>query len=171
VSFIEGRVVSSEDNLREDTMSGLPRDEWATKLAVRIVSKTVPVELIVEIHGPWVWDLYRVISPREYFRRFAGIVMVADLSRDDSVRDLIRFVQSFDSYTAGRAPAVLLYDQSCLYGKHDLQLATQAFWPRSIGILSADFKTGEGAAKPFHWIAANVVGQNPTANRRLENAP
>jgi hypothetical protein len=151
-------------------MSGLPRDEWVTKLTVNLEGESVPIELTVEIHGPWVWDLYNVIPPREYFRRFAGIVLVADLSRDDSLRDLARFVQSFDSYTAGGAPAVLIHDQSRHYGKRELQLATRAFWPRSVGILAVDFVTGEAAARPFLWIAAKVVEENQDSSPGVEDA-
>jgi hypothetical protein len=170
VSFVEGRVVSDKENPREDSMSGLPRDEWLTKLTVDLEGESVPIELTVEIHGPWVWDLYNVIAPREYFRRFAGIVMVADLSRDDSLRDLVRFVQSFDSYTAGGAPAVLVYDQSRHYGKRELDLATRAFWPRSVGILAVDFVTGEAAARPFQWIAAKVVEENQDNSPGVDDA-
>jgi len=164
----EGRIVSGKNKQSENSVSGLPRDEWVAHLSVDVGTGAVTAELNLEIHGPWVWELYDIIPPREYFERYAGVIMVGDISRIDSLRDLARFIQVFDSYGAGIKPAVLVFDSSGHNARDELRPARQMFSPRFVRIIGVDFKTGEGAARPLHWIAARVFGSNPIVRLRVE---
>lgn len=167
----EGKRVSDVNMEPKDSLSGLSRDEWVTHLSVETEPRVVTVELILEIHGPWVWELYGIISPHEYFGRYAGIVMVGDIAQADSLRELARFVEVFDSYGVAPKPAVLIYDSPSRQSRGELCLARQIFIPRFVRIARVDFRTGEGITRSLQWIAAKVVGLSPTTNRRLEDVP
>jgi hypothetical protein len=149
-------------------MSGLPKDEWVIHLPVDTGNRVVNTELVLEIHGPFVWELYDIIPPREYFGRYAGIVMVGDIVQEDSLRDLARFIEVFDSYGTSATPAVLVYESSGDQRRGGLCLARQAFTPRFVRLAGVDFRTGEGARRPLDWIVTRVLRLNPTADRQLE---
>lgn len=157
VCFAENRVIRAREMPPEYKASGLPKDEWIKTLLVDTQNQTVRVELVVELHGPWIWDLYNVVSPSDYFGRFAGVIMVVNLRTQGLVRDMARLVLSIDSFTQTRRPAVLVYDASQGYGSNDLSLAEEAFRPRAIGTSPVDFETCYGAEQSFKLLAVRLI--------------
>ncbi|MFW9921100.1 MAG: hypothetical protein ACFFED_15975, partial [Candidatus Thorarchaeota archaeon] len=58
-----------------------PKDEWTKFYTVSLEGKISTVKLDLELHGPWVWELYNVMDPKDYFRRFDGAIICGNPKR------------------------------------------------------------------------------------------
>ncbi len=89
-----------------------PDDEWTKFITLSSVGSMTTIELDLELHGPWVWELYNVMDPRDYFRRFAGAVIVANPRRPDAMAHIPTLVESIDNHIGHRIPMMMMVDTS-----------------------------------------------------------
>ncbi|MHA2425935.1 MAG: hypothetical protein ACXAEF_14185 [Candidatus Thorarchaeota archaeon] len=70
------------------------------------------MELDLELHGPWTWELYNVMEPRDYFRRFAAAIITADPKKPDAMSHIPPLIESIDTHIGERIPMIILLDTS-----------------------------------------------------------
>ncbi|MHA2025777.1 MAG: hypothetical protein ACW98U_07730 [Candidatus Thorarchaeota archaeon] len=81
---------------RESLESEWPEDEWIKLVSVIDEGVVTTYELDLELHGPWVWELYSTLEPRDYFRRFSGVVLCADPFRETLPSELSNLMSSVE---------------------------------------------------------------------------
>ncbi|MDF1540824.1 MAG: hypothetical protein P1Q69_18145 [Candidatus Thorarchaeota archaeon] len=89
-----------------------PHDEWIKFITLSSVGFMTTIELDLELHGPWVWELYNVMEPRDYFRRFDGAVIVANPRKPDAMSYIPPLVESIDTHLGHRIPMMMMVDTS-----------------------------------------------------------
>ena len=89
-----------------------PDDEWVKFVTLSSEGSMTTIELDLELHGPWVWELYNVMEPRDYFRRFAGAVIVANPKKPDAMAHIPTLVESIDTHIGHRIPMIMMVDIS-----------------------------------------------------------
>jgi len=169
-SFTEGKVIEEKEPPLGYRIDGFPRDEWKKRIRIGSGDKAVPIDLMVELHGPWVWSLYNVMPPSDYFRRSHGLVVIADASREDSMRDAARFVMSADAFRGDLMPAVFVVDESH-YPRPPADSPLEiAVGRRNVGVLVVNLQTGQRVRDPFTSITAMVLasgaGDAPSATSK-----
>ncbi len=102
-----------------------PPDEWTKFYSVSLSGKISTVELDLELHGPWVWELYNVMEPQDYFRRFDAAVVCANPKRADSLANVSTFVDSMRHHLDRRIPMFLVVDLSLKPSKNEIELVRQ----------------------------------------------
>lgn len=89
-----------------------PKDEWTKFYTISLEDKISTVELDLELHGPWVWELYNVMDPTDYFRRFDGAIICGDAHRPDSLGVVSSLIESIDNNIERKIPIVIVVDST-----------------------------------------------------------
>lgn len=89
-----------------------PEDEWTKFVSVSSHGKITTIELDLELHGPWVWELYNVMEPRDYFRRFEAAIITVDPNKPDAMTHIPTLIESIDTHIGQRIPMIILLDTS-----------------------------------------------------------
>jgi len=89
-----------------------PKDEWTKFYTVSEDGVISTVELDLELHGPWVWELYNVMDPSDYFRRFDGAVICGNPKRPDSLGVISSLIESIESNIVTKIPIIIVVDSS-----------------------------------------------------------
>lgn len=171
MSFAEGSVIDEKEPPDGYRINGFPKDEWKKRVRFGSGDNAVPVDLMIELHGPWVWSLYNILPPSDYFQRFHGLVVIADASREDSMRDAARFVMSADAFRGELMPAVFVIDES----HYPLPPADSpleiAVGRRNVGVVVVNLQTGQRVRDPFTSITSMVLDSGAgDAARATSNA-
>ncbi len=96
------------ENLTKDW----PEDEWVKFVTLSSEGSITTMELDLELHGPWVWELYNVMEPRDYFRRFSAAIITADPKKPDAMTHIPTLIESIDNHIGTRIPMIILLDTS-----------------------------------------------------------
>lgn len=102
-----------------------PPDEWTKFYSVSLSGRISTVELDLELHGPWVWELYNVMEPQDYFRRFDAAVVCANPKRADSLANVSTFVDSMRHHLNRKIPMFLVVDLSLKPSKDEIEIVRQ----------------------------------------------
>jgi hypothetical protein len=102
-----------------------PLDEWTKFYSVSLSGRISTVELDLELHGPWVWELYNVMEPEDYFKRFDAAVICANPKRPGSLADASTFVESMNRHIGRRIPMFLVVDLSLNPSKDEIELVRE----------------------------------------------
>ncbi|MHA1908191.1 MAG: hypothetical protein ACW98Y_12910 [Candidatus Thorarchaeota archaeon] len=89
-----------------------PDDEWIKFVTLSSGGTMTTMELDLELHGPWIWELYNVMEPRDYFRRFAAAIITADPKKPDAMTHIPTLIESIDTHIGHRIPMIVLLDTS-----------------------------------------------------------
>lgn len=130
-----------------------PRDEWTKLVTLSLDGAIVTIELDIELHGPWVWELYNVMQPRDYFRRFAGVVLAANPKRSDSFWNIPSFVESLDTHLGHRIPLLVVSDETPEMTKKEKKSVEDMAGQLSIPAVFVNLKTGENLESVFKRLA------------------
>jgi hypothetical protein len=133
-----------------------PKDEWTKLVTVLVKGTVITVELDIELHGPWVWELYGVMEPRDYFRRFDGAVLCANPHRLNLASELANFLNSLDIYVGHRVPAVIIADGSRPIGGNESRILKSAAEQTSLPLSIVNLTTGENVESVFRRIAGDL---------------
>ncbi len=162
-SFAESNVIHEKEPPDGYRINGFPRDEWKKRIRFGSGDNAVPVDLMVELHGPWVWSLYNVMPPSDYFRRSNGLVVIADASREDSMRDAARFVMSADAFRGDLMPAVFVVDESH-YPRPPADSPLEiAVGRRNVGVVVVNLQNGQRVRDPFTAVTTMVMAPGLTS--------
>jgi hypothetical protein len=133
-----------------------PKDEWTKHITVSKEGRITTLELDLELHGPWVWELYSTLEPRDYFRRFAGILFCANPERENLPSEISNFLDSVNIHVGHQLPTIMIVDRSkkLLKGQTDaLRVIADGI---SIPLFFIRLNTGENIEDSFRSLAKEI---------------
>ena len=140
-------------------VSSLFDDKYLTTIGVKVDKKTIRVG--GEDAVLMIWDVAGAEEhfsiPTSYVRGAAGFVVVADGTRADTFDVAARIVEQMDR-DLGPLPFVVVVNKKDLVDAWQADAARlDAMRPRSLAVVTASAKTGEGVEDAFHLLAEAVV--------------
>jgi hypothetical protein len=142
---------------RESLMEPWPEDEWTKLLTISIQDRITTVELDLELHGPWVWELYETLDPKDYFSRFSGVVLCADPRREHLPAELANLMESVALHVGRQLPTIMVVDRSQKFVKGQTDALRSVAEALSVPIFFVRLSTGENVDEAFKSLAADVV--------------
>ena len=133
-----------------------PKDEWTKHMTVSHEGLIATLELDLELHGPWVWELYDTLDPRDYFRRFAGVVLCADPSRETLPSELSNLMETITLHVGKSLPTVIIVARSQKLAKGQTDALRQIAETLSVPIFFIRLNTGENIDKAIKSIATEI---------------
>ena len=140
-------------------VSSLFDDKYLTTIGVKVDKKTIRVG--GEDAVLMIWDVAGAEEhfsvPTSYVRGAAGFVVVADGTRADTFDVAASIVEQMDR-DLGPLPFVFVVNKKDLVDAWQADGARlDAMRPRSLAVVTASAKTGEGVEDAFHRLAEAVV--------------
>jgi len=140
-------------------VSSLFDDKYLTTIGVKVDKKTIRVG--GEDAVLMIWDVAGAEEhfsvPTAYVRGAAGFVVVADGTRADTFDVAASIVEQMDR-DLGPLPLVFVVNKKDLVDAWQADAARlDAMRPRSVAVVTASAKTGEGVEDAFHRLAEAVV--------------
>jgi hypothetical protein len=133
-----------------------PKDEWIKHSTIMKDGVITTLELDLELHGAWVWELYSALEPRDYFRRFSGIVLCADATRANLPSELSNFMDSINIHVGHKLPTIMIVDRSKGLAKGQSSALRDIAKNLSVPIFFINLNTGENIDTAFRNLADNV---------------
>lgn len=133
-----------------------PEDEWTKLISVSLDGIVTTFELDLELHGPWVWELYSTLEPRDYFRRFSGVVLCADPFRETLPSELSNLMNSIDIHVGHRLPVIMVVDRSKKLLKGQTAALREIAETLSVPIMFIRLNTGENIEKAFKNLTEEI---------------
>jgi len=143
---------------RESLEETWPEDEWTKLVTVSEDGVITTYELDLELHGPWVWELYSTLEPKDYFRRFSGVVLCANPFRETLPSELSNFMNSIEIHVGHRLPTVMIVDRSKKLLKGQTDALRQIAETLSVPIMFIRLNTGENIEKVFKILTEEICG-------------
>ncbi|MHA1636970.1 MAG: hypothetical protein ACTSUB_03040 [Candidatus Thorarchaeota archaeon] len=155
--FIDKKLSDPRMVALESLAHDWPEDEWKKYVTVSVESAIVTFEFQMELHGPWVWELYSVMEPRDYFRRFDAAVIAADPRHSDSYTHLPSFIESIDIHIGHRIPMVIVADPSDGLSENEVQSVATLASQLDLSVVHVNILSGENIDIAFKSIAEAIV--------------
>ena len=133
-------------------------DEWTKLMSISKEGIVTTYELDLELHGPWVWELYNTLEPRDYFRRFSGVVLCADPLRETLPSELSNLVSSIEIHVGHRLPTIMIVDKSKKLLKGQTASLREIAETLSVPIEFIRLNTGENIEKAFKRLTEEICG-------------
>jgi hypothetical protein len=133
-----------------------PKDEWTKHITVSHEGKITTLELDLELHGPWVWELYETLEPRDYFRRFGGVVLCANPDRETLPSELSNLMDSVNIHVGRPLPTIMIVDRSRRLAKGQAAALREIAKTLSIPIFFIRLDTGKNIDNAFKSLAMEV---------------
>ncbi|MHA2353451.1 MAG: hypothetical protein ACXABX_10065 [Candidatus Thorarchaeota archaeon] len=141
---------------RESLEAEWPKDEWTKHTTVSHEGLIATLELNLELHGPWVWELYETLEPRDYFRRFAGVILCADPQRETLPSELSNLMETVSLHVGHPLPTIMVVDRSQKMVKGQTASLREIAETLSIPIFFIRLNTGENIEKAFKSLATEI---------------
>ena len=141
---------------RESLEEEWPQDEWTKHVTVSHEGLIATLELDLELHGPWVWELYQTLEPRDYFRRFAGVVLCADSTRETLPSELSNLMETVNLHVGHPLPTIMVVDRSRKLVKGQTTALREIADTLSVPIFFIHLNTGEYIEKAFKNLATKI---------------
>ncbi len=141
---------------RESLEEEWPKDEWIKHVTVSHYGLIATLELDLELHGPWVWELYETLEPRDYFRRFTGVVLCADPTRETLPSELSNLVETVNLHVGHPLPTIMIVDKSQKLVKGQTAALREIAKTLSVPIFFISLNTGENIEKAIKSLATKI---------------
>jgi hypothetical protein len=141
---------------KESLEAEWPKDEWIKHTTVSHEGLIATLELDLELHGPWVWELYETLEPRDYFRRFSGVVLCADPTRETLPSELSNLMETIKLHVGQTLPAVIVVDRSQKLVKGQTAALRDIAETLSVPIFFIRLNTGENIDKAIKHLATRI---------------
>ncbi|TFG34620.1 hypothetical protein EU527_02635 [Candidatus Thorarchaeota archaeon] len=145
---------------RESLEKPWPQDEWTKHVTVSKDGAITTLELDLELHGPWVWELYNALEPRDYFRRFTGLVYCADPERENLPSELSNFIDSIEIHVGRGLPAIMIVDKARKWEKGQMDALREIARTRLLPIFFIRLDTGENIQEAFKALANDIIQED-----------
>ena len=117
------------------------------------------MELDLELHGPWIWELYNVMDPTDYFRRFNAAVICGNPSRPDSLGVISSLIESIESNITSKIPIVILIDSGDVTSKESIDPFQTLAESLNIALVTVNIEDGTNIEDTFKNLAM-IIHQN-----------
>ncbi|MFW9979990.1 MAG: hypothetical protein ACFFEJ_18050 [Candidatus Thorarchaeota archaeon] len=136
-----------------------PKDEWTKFYTVSLEGKISTVKLDLELHGPWVWELYNVMDPKDYFRRFDGAIICGNPKRPDSLGVISSLIESIESNIAAKIPIIIIVDSTNELKEKEIAPFEEVANSLNIAFVAVNIQNGKNIEDVFKNLA-RVIHQN-----------
>ena len=133
-----------------------PKDEWVKHTTIMKDGVIFTLELDLELHGAWVWELYNALQPRDYFRRLTGIVLCADPARANLPSELSNFLDSVNIHVGHPLPTIMIVDRSSRLMKGQTEALREIAKTLSVPVFFIKLSTGENIDESFKSLAMEI---------------
>lgn len=133
-----------------------PKDEWTKHITVSKDGAITTLELDLELHGPWVWEIYNTLEPKDYFKRFSGLILCADPSREHIHSELSNFIESVNIHIGYPIPTIIIVERSKQLVKGQADSLRQIADSLAIPIFFIKLTTGENIEIAFKSLADEI---------------
>ena len=133
-----------------------PKDEWIKHTTVSHEGLIATLELDLELHGPWVWELYETLEPRDYFRRFAGVILCADPTRETLPSELSNLMETVNLHVGHPLPTIMVVDRSQRLVRGQTAALREIAETLSVPIFFIRLNTGENIEKAIKHLATQI---------------
>ncbi len=141
---------------KESLAEEWPRDEWIKHMTVSHEGLIATLELDLELHGPWVWELYETLEPKDYFRRFAGVILCADPTRETLPSELSNLMETVSLHVGQSLPTIMIVDRSQKLIKGQTASLREIAKTLSVPIFFIRLNTGENIEKAIRHLATQI---------------
>ncbi len=141
---------------KESLVEEWPEDEWTKLVTISKDGLITTYELDLELHGPWVWELYSTLEPRDYFRRFSGVVLCANPFRETLPSELSNLMNSIELHVGHRLPSIMVVDRSTKLLKGQTEALREVAETISVPIMFIRLNTGENIEKAFKSLTEEI---------------
>lgn len=135
-----------------------PKDEWIKLESVMDEGIVTTYELDLELHGPWVWELYSTLEPRDYFRRFSGVVLCADPFRETLPSELSNLMRTIEIHVGHPLPTIMIVDKSKKLVKGQTAALREIAETLAVSIMFINLNTGKNIEKAFKSLTEEICG-------------
>ncbi|MEM2142898.1 MAG: hypothetical protein QXS20_03320 [Candidatus Thorarchaeota archaeon] len=152
-----GAELAGPEAVRELLSRRWPMDEWSRLVTVMEGGRVTTVKADVELHGPWVWDLYSVMDPHDYFRRFDGAALCVSTDRPESFSEAVVFFEAFEQHTEQGTPSVLaVASQQALTGSvmAEIEKLSKQY---GLQMIQVDLNSGKNVQSVFRTLAEGAI--------------
>ncbi|MHA3962834.1 MAG: hypothetical protein AM325_004765 [Candidatus Thorarchaeota archaeon SMTZ1-45] len=143
---------------RESLEETWPEDEWTKLVTISKDGIITTYELDLELHGPWVWELYSTLEPRDYFRRFSGVILCANPFRETLPSELSNFMNSVKLHVGHPLPTIMIVDRSTKLLKGQTNALRGIAETLAVSIIFIRLNTGENIEKAFKSLTEQICG-------------
>ncbi|MBA7584457.1 hypothetical protein ES708_26412 [subsurface metagenome] len=156
VKLLDRTLADPRELAKKSLEKPWPEDEWTKHTTVSKDGDITTLELDLELHGPWVWELYNALEPKDYFRRFAGVILCADPTREHLPSQLSNLIDSVNIHVGHPIPAIIIVDRSRKLVKGQTDALRKIAEGLGIPIFFIRLNTGENIEKAFKSLADEI---------------
>jgi hypothetical protein len=154
--LLDKKLIDPREVAKKSLENPWPKDEWTKHSTVMKNGMITTLELDLELHGAWVWELYSALEPRDYFRRFSGIVLCADATRANLPSELSNFMDSVNIHIGRQLPTIMIVDRSIKLVKGQTEALREIAETLSVPIFFIKLSTGENIDIAFKNLADEI---------------
>ncbi|TFH01238.1 MAG: hypothetical protein E4H14_18800 [Candidatus Thorarchaeota archaeon] len=141
---------------KESLVELWPKDEWTKHTTVSKEGVITTLELDLELHGAWVWEIYNTLEPKDYFKRFSGLIVCADPTREHLHAELSNLIDSVNIHIGYPIPTIIIVDRSSKLVKGQADSLRQLAESLVVPIFFIKLNTGENIEKAFKSLADEI---------------
>ena len=136
--------------------SDWPEVEWTKFMSVSVHGEITTMELDLELHGPWVWELYNVMQPRDYYRRFDAALIVANPRDPDSFAHIPELIDAIRAHIDREIPTLLVGESSLDLSDEERTIIVELGTQLDLPVKMANVETGENVDQVFRELAIDI---------------
>jgi len=133
-----------------------PKDEWTKHTSVLKDGIVTTLELDLELHGDWVWEIYNTLEPKDYFKRFSGLILCADPEREHLHAKLSNFIDSTNIHMGYPIPTIIVVDRTKKLATGQVDALRQMAEGLRVPIFFINLNTGENIETSFKDLANEI---------------
>lgn len=133
-----------------------PEVEWTKFMSVSVHGEITTMELDLELHGPWVWELYNVMQPRDYYRRFDAALIVANPRDPDSFAHIPELLEAIRAHIDGQIPTFLVGESSLDLSDEERKRIIELGILLDLPVKMANVETGDNIDQVFRELAIDI---------------
>jgi len=151
------RSLTDPRSIAKESLEKLwPKDEWTKHTTVSKDGNITTLELDLELHGAWVWEIYNTLEPKDYFKRFSGMILCADPTREHLSSELSNFIDSVNIHIGYPIPIIIIVDSSKQLPKGQAEALRQMAEGLIVPIFFIKLSTGENIETAFKSLANEI---------------
>lgn len=151
------RTLTDPRSVAKESLTKMwPKDEWTKHTTLSKEGKISTLEVDLELHGPWVWEIYSTLEPKDYFRRFAGLIICANPMREHLHAELSNFIDSVNIHIGYPIPTIIVVDRSQKLVKGQAEQLREMAEDLLVPIFFIRLNTGENIEEAFKSLANEI---------------
>jgi hypothetical protein len=154
--LLDRTLIDPRSVARESLGEIWPKDEWTKHTTVSKDGAITTLEIDLELHGPWIWEIYNTLKPKDYFKRFSGLILCADPMRENLASELSNFIDSVYIHIGYPIPTIIVIDHSKKLVKGQADSLRQMAEGLLAPIFFIRLNTGENIETAFKSIADEI---------------